>query len=228
MVVKNWEQQQGLSKKGVKKRRETLRLKRLAAIEEQVRALGYQRIAGVDEAGRGPLAGPVVASACILPQDFFLRGINDSKKLSYEHRLKFFEELMRHPDIQYGIGVVEAVEIDQINILQASLKAMAIAVGRLPQAPDFLLVDGNKLPDCGSIPAEPVIDGDRLSQAIAAASIIAKVTRDQIMLGYHALYPQYHFDEHKGYGTSVHLEALRTHGPTPIHRKSFGSVKCVA
>lgn len=207
-----------------KTRRETWRLKKLVAIEKQIHALGYKRIAGLDEVGRGPLAGPVVAAACILPDNFVLRGINDSKKLGFDQRLSFYEELLRHPEIQYGVGIVEAIEIDQLNILQASLHAMALAVSRLPSPPDFLLVDGNRLPPC-EIPGEAVIDGDLHTQAIAAASIIAKVTRDQIMIGYHALYPQYGFDEHKGYGTSKHLEALRVHGPSPIHRKSFGTVK---
>lgn len=216
-----------LSKKGTKKRRETLRLKKLVAIEEQVHALGYERIAGVDEAGRGPLAGPVVAAACILPAGFMMRGINDSKKLTHELRLQFYEELLRHPTLQYGVGVVEAVEIDQLNILQASLKAMKLAIERLEQKPDFLLVDGNKLPET-EIPGEAVVDGDLHCMAIAAASIIAKVTRDQIMVGYHSLYPQYGFDQHKGYGTSAHLAALRLHGPSPIHRRSFKTEEVVA
>jgi ribonuclease HII len=207
-----------------KTRRETWRLKKLVAIEKQIHDLGYKRIAGLDEVGRGPLAGPVVAAACILPDDFVLRGINDSKKLDFDQRLALYNELLRHPDIQYGVGVVEAIDIDQINILVASLRAMALAVNRLPSPPDFLLVDGNRLPPC-EIPGEAVIDGDFHTQVIAAASIIAKVTRDQIMIGYHTLYPQYGFDEHKGYGTSKHLEALRAHGPSPIHRKSFGTVK---
>lgn len=225
-AARNGEQKPNLSKKANKNRQETLRLKKLVAIEEQVHSLGYERIAGVDEAGRGPLAGPVVAAACVLPSGFVLRGINDSKKLDSETRQHFYEELLRNPDIQYGVGVVEAVEIDLLNILQASLKAMALAIGRLPQAPDFLLVDGNKMP-ITEIPGEAVVDGDFHCQSIAAASIIAKVTRDQIMMGYHTLYPQYGFDQHKGYGTKQHLQALSAHGPCPIHRKSF-EVLCEA
>jgi ribonuclease HII len=213
-----------LSSRGNKKRRETLRIKSLVCIEQQISALGYEYVAGVDEVGRGPLAGPVVAVACILPTTFILRGIKDSKQLPFEKRLQFYEELLRHPEVHYGIGVVEAIEIDRLNILQASLKAMLQAVNRLPIRPDFLLIDGNQLPHF-SCPAEGIVAGDRLCQVVAAASIIAKVTRDQIMLGYHALYPQYGFQEHKGYGTNTHLAALRQHGPCPIHRKSFGTVK---
>lgn len=203
-----------------KKRAETFRLKKLCSIEEEIRAQGYQKIAGVDEAGRGPLAGPVVAAACILPIGYVLRQINDSKKLLSDVRVKLYQELISHPEICFSIGVVEPAEIDELNILQASLKAMEIAVGRLSQKPDFIVVDGNRLPhfDC---PATAVIDGDRLSQAIAAASIIAKVTRDEIMVGYDTLFPQYGFINHKGYGTKEHLLAIAQHGLSPIHRKSF-------
>lgn len=211
---------QTLSNKVAKKRLETLRLKKLMLIEEQIRTLGYQSIAGVDEAGRGPLAGPVVAAACILPQGYQLRGIDDSKRLTAEQRFALYQELIKVPFIGYGIGVVEALEIDQLNILQASLKAMSLAIQRLPDRPDFILVDGNFLPLTG-IPGEAVVDGDALSQAIAAASILAKVTRDQIMIGYDQLYPGYFFSKNKGYGTKDHLEALMRHGPSPIHRKSF-------
>ncbi len=206
--------------KRLRSRKETLRLKKLGSLEEEIHALGYERIAGVDEAGRGPLAGPVVAAACILPRGFFLRGVNDSKKLQDKERERLYEELMRNPEISYGIGVVEATEIDELNILQASLKAMEIAIDRLPLSPHFLLVDGNQLPNY-PLPSEGVIEGDRLCQSIAAASVIAKVTRDNIMIGYHEIYPQYRFDLHKGYGTAIHQEALRAHGLCPLHRKTF-------
>ncbi len=213
-----------MSKLGSKKRRETLRLKQLISIEEQIRALGYQCLAGIDEVGRGPLAGPVVAAACILPSNLLLRGIKDSKQLPEDKRFYFYEKLMRNPEVYYGIGVVEAVEIDQINILQASLKAAMLAVAHLPIRPDFLLMDGNQLPNF-DIPAEGIIDADRLCQVVAAASIIAKQMRDQIMIGYHALYPEYGFQKHKGYATSEHIAALHQYGPSLIHRMSFGTVK---
>lgn len=211
-------------KQGNKKRRETLRLKKLVSIEEQIRALGYQCLAGIDEVGRGPLAGPVVAAACILPPALLLRGIKDSKQLPGDKRFSLYEELMRNPEVHYGIGIIEAVEIDKINILQASLKAALLAAAHLPTRPDFLLMDGNQVPDF-PIPAEGIIDADRLCQVVAAASIIAKEMRDQIMIGYHALYPEYGFQNHKGYATSQHIAALRQHGPSPIHRMSFGVVK---
>jgi ribonuclease HII len=217
-------QNQSLLPKRLRSRKETFRLKKLGSLEDQIHALGYERIAGVDEAGRGPLAGPVVAAACILPPGFLLRGVNDSKKLQELERERLYEELMRHPGICYAVAVVEAIEIDQINILQASLKAMRMAVERLEVAPHFLLFDGNKLPD-HPLPSEGVVDGDRRCQSIAAASVIAKVTRDNIMIGYHQIYPEYRFDLHKGYGTKQHQEALRLQGICPIHRRSFGGVK---
>lgn len=191
--------------------------------EKRARAKGFRAIAGVDEAGRGPLAGPVVAAACLLPESFISEGIDDSKKLSPDERYTFYKQLISHPDIVYGVGIVEAVVIDQINILQATLRAMAIAVARLSFRPDYLLVDGNKAPDFG-IETETIIGGDALSVSIAAASIIAKEVRDQIMIGYHELWPQYGFKEHKGYGTEQHLEAIKTYGTCSIHRNSFAPV----
>jgi ribonuclease HII len=218
----------GLSKaaknKASKKRTETYRLKRLCCIEDKIKEQGFSLIAGVDEAGRGPLAGPVVAAACILPNGFKLRGINDSKKLTFDQRYSLYQELILHPDICYGVGVVEAADIDEINILQASFKAMLIAVSRLAKRPDHLIIDGKLVPKC-EIPCLGVIDGDRLCQSVAAASIIAKVTRDHIMVGYHDLFPQYGFKGHKGYGTAEHLHAIQLHGPSVIHRKSFGLFK---
>ncbi len=211
-------------KTGEKKRAETYRLKRLLSIESQVREQGYDQIAGVDEAGRGPLAGPVVAAACILPAGYTLRGINDSKKLTDQKRYSLYQELILHPDIQLGIGIVEAGEIDRLNIHLATLEAMRRAVDRLPKQPDFLLIDGKYIPET-PFPSDSVVDGDRKSQAIAAASILAKVTRDHIMIGYDELYPAYGFKVHKGYGTQKHLEALDKEGPSPIHRRTFKGVK---
>ncbi len=209
-----------MGKATVKKRAETLRLKHLSTIEKQVREQGFDLIAGLDEVGRGPLAGPVVAAACVLPAGFTLRGINDSKKLTHEQRISFYQELTQHREIDFGVGVVEAAEIDRVNIHNASLEAMLRAIERLKKKPSFLIVDGCHVPPI-DIPSTSVVGGDLNVQAIAAASILAKVTRDVIMIGYHDLYPQYGFYDHKGYGTKRHLEALKMWGPTPIHRMSF-------
>ena len=189
-----------------------------------MRALGFETIAGVDEAGRGPLAGPLVAAACILPEGYILRKIDDSKKLTENLRFKLYQDLLYHPEISYGIGLVEPAEIDRLNIHNATLEAMKRAIEKLEVTPSFLLVDGIHLPDT-DIPSATVVDGDQKAQVIAAASILAKVTRDHIMIGYDALYPGYGFKEHKGYGTKQHLDALEAKGPTPIHRMSFGRLK---
>ncbi|MBI2743765.1 MAG: ribonuclease HII [Chlamydiales bacterium] len=194
--------------------------KKHTAFEETARQKGYQFIAGVDEAGRGPLAGPVVASACILPKGLVIDGVNDSKKLTPEKRAELFKILTENPQISFGIGVVDAPTIDQINILQASLLAMQIAIDNLPEKPDFILVDGPHLPKT-QIPGLAVVHGDSRVFSIAAASIIAKVTRDQMMREYDAKYPQYGFIKHKGYGTAAHLSAIAAHGPSPLHRMSF-------
>ena len=185
-----------------------------------MRQSGFNAIAGVDEAGRGPLAGPVVAAACILPEGFRLRGIDDSKKLTKELREEFYEELVLCSKVRYGVGVVEAIDIDHLNIHGATLRAMAEALKKLDPTPDFILVDGRHLPET-ELPGEALVNGDQLIQCIAAASILAKMTRDLIMEGYDLLYPQYGFKDHKGYGTKQHLEAIVRHGLCPIHRKSF-------
>ena len=192
--------------------------------ERKARAKGYALIAGVDEAGRGPLAGPVVAAACIIPEGFFLEGVNDSKQLTPQKRAMLFDRLISSSEIQYGLGVVEAEEIDQINILQATFKAMQKALERLSMTPDYVLVDGSLLPKW-SYPSEAIISGDSLSYSIAAASIIAKETRDELMMAYESHHPGYGFGKHKGYGTKAHLEALQRLGPCPIHRKSFEPIK---
>lgn len=200
-------------------------LPNLSYHEETLRALGYKRIAGVDEAGRGPLAGPVVAACCFIPDKVFFEGINDSKKLTPSLRASFYQKILSQQGVLYGIGIVESFIIDKINILQATLRAMQIAIANMPRAPDYILVDGNKLPSL-TIPAKPLIGGDCLSQSIMAAAILAKYTRDQIMQKAHDLFPVYGFDQHKGYGTAQHLAALKEHGPCVIHR-SFAPIKAL-
>ncbi|MFI5334734.1 MAG: ribonuclease HII [Chlamydiales bacterium] len=199
---------------------ERRRLQKLLLYEKEVRGRGHTLIAGVDEAGRGPLAGPVVAAACILPHDYFLAGVDDSKKLSTKQRFSLFHEITSDPEITYGVGIIDAQIIDEINILKATLEAMLLAVARLATKPDYILVDGPHLPPF-SIPAQGIIGGDALSLSIAVASIIAKETRDQMMLHYHTLFPQYGFERHKGYCTEEHVAALKEHGPCSLHRKTF-------
>lgn len=192
--------------------------------EETLWQLGYQSIAGVDEVGRGPLAGPVVACACILPKELCISGVTDSKALSAKRRIDLEKTLTSHTEVFFALGVISPQEIDAVNILQATLLAMRQAVLALSKKPDYLLVDGRDVPDT-EIAARALVRGDSLSQSIAAASIIAKVHRDALMLEYHKLYPQYGFDKHKGYGTKLHLEAIAKHGITPIHRRSFAPCK---
>lgn len=203
---------------------EKKRLLKLVELEQKARSLGYSCIAGVDEAGRGPLAGPVVAVACVLSHELFFPGINDSKLVPPAAREALYHSLTTHPEVHYAIGVSEVSVIDEINILQATLKAMREAVSNLQISPDYLLVDGEKLVTERGIPAEKVIKGDQKSQSIAAASIIAKVVRDKMMQGYHLLFPEYGFNEHKGYGTEKHRQALKRYGPCAIHRKQFAPV----
>jgi ribonuclease HII len=180
---------------------------------------GYQRVAGFDEAGRGPLAGPVVAAAFIITPEFQMDGLNDSKQLSSLQRQKFFQALTSGT-YEFGTGVVEADEIDRINIYQASRQAMLKALKTLMLPPDYLLVDALVVPDT-TTPQRAIIHGDALSVAIAAASVIAKYTRDAIMIKYDSLYPGYGFAKHKGYPTREHYLALEKLGPSPIHRFSF-------
>lgn len=191
--------------------------------EKKFRRLGFRSIAGLDEAGRGPLAGPVVSAAVILPPGFRNPGIADSKLLSPEKRVELYRILYRKA-VSIGIGIVDPIEIDRINILRASLLSMAIAAANLKPVADCLLVDGNQC-----IPGEifqcSIVGGDRRSISIAAASIVAKVTRDRLMDRYDADYPQYGFTHHKGYATRAHLQALREHGGCPLHRRSFNGVR---
>ena len=191
-------------------------------IEKTVRQKGFSRIAGIDEAGRGPLAGPVVSAAVILPADFFCPDIRDSKKLSEKKRRQLFPEIMTHA-LAVGVGVCDHREIDTTNILAAALCSMKRAVMNLDPGADFLLVDGKFLVNT-DIPQQAVVRGDSLSLSIAAASIIAKVTRDRIMATLDQAYPQYHFIRHKGYPTGVHRQAIKDHGPCPVHRKTFKGV----
>lgn len=188
-------------------------------IEDSCAAQGYRILCGVDEAGRGPLAGPVCAAAVILPEHLEIPGLNDSKKLTDKKRRELFP-LIKEQAIAYGIGIATEGEIDEINILQATYLAMERAVAQLSVKPDLLLIDGNRAKDFG-IPAKTVVKGDSLSASIAAASILAKVTRDDMMLELAETYPQYGFDIHKGYGTKAHYAALTEYGACQIHRKSF-------
>jgi ribonuclease HII len=191
--------------------------------EKKATEKGYKDIAGIDEAGRGPLAGPVVSAAVILPPTFSVAGVIDSKKLSAEKRLRLYQEIYSHA-ISVGIGIVDPVEIDRINILQASLLAMAMATNNLCPRPACLLIDGPfRIPS--RLPQTPITKGDTLSVSIAAASIVAKVTRDRLMERYHEYYPQFDFCRHKGYPTRAHREAIRKFGCCPIHRRTFRGVK---
>lgn len=180
---------------------------------------GYTAVCGVDEAGRGPLAGPVCAGACILPQGLVIEGLNDSKKLSEKKREALYEVITREA-VAWAVCMVDEKKIDEINILQATCLAMRGAVEKLSVRPDFCLVDGNRDPQF-DIPTETVVKGDARCATIAAASILAKVTRDRFMLAQDKLYPQYGFAVHKGYGTKAHYAALDAYGPSPIHRMTF-------
>lgn len=207
-------------------KRETKRLLKLNVYEDEARQQGYQIVAGLDEAGRGPLAGPVVAAACIIPAGVLIPGVNDSKQLTPEERATLYQVITQDERISYGIGIIDSQTIDKINIFQATIAAMLMAISQLPVIPQVLLVDGMKLPH-PTIPAQKIIDGDAKSQSIAAASIIAKETRDRLMIEFHQQWPAYGFKRHKGYGTEMHLEALQTHGPCPIHRCSYEPVKAL-
>lgn len=184
---------------------------------------GVERIAGVDEAGRGCLAGPVVAAAVVLPKDLQIEGLKDSKQLTEKQRERLFETIHREA-LSVSTGVVDSHEIDRTNILKASLFAMRVAVDELDTVPEFLLIDGRDLIE-HHIPQRAVIRGDNASTSIAAASIVAKVTRDRMMCDLEPLYHPFKFSIHKGYGTKLHMEEIRTHGPTAIHRMTFRGVK---
>ena len=193
--------------------------KNMWAIEQEMMAQGYSLICGIDEAGRGPLAGPVCAAAVILPENCVIVGLDDSKKLSDKRRRELMP-IIKEQAIAWGIGFASHEEIDEINILQATFLAMERALAELKVKPDFALIDGNREKDFG-LPVKTVVKGDSLSANIAAASVLAKVTRDNLMEAMAKEYPQYGFEIHKGYGTKAHYAALTEHGPSPIHRMTF-------
>lgn len=194
--------------------------KRMEAMREFERQYAHcTYICGIDEAGRGPLAGPVAAAAVILPKDCEILYLNDSKKLSPKRREALYDEILEKA-VAAGIGLVEASRIDEINILQATYEAMRLAVGKLGIVPEVLLNDAVTIPEL-DLEQVPIIKGDARSVSIAAASILAKVTRDRLMTEYDNMYPQYGFAVHKGYGTAAHIQALKTYGPCPIHRNTF-------
>ena len=188
-------------------------------IEQSVWDQGYTMVCGIDEAGRGPLAGPVCAAAVILPPNTDIPGLDDSKRLSDKRRRELYP-IIKETAIAYSIAFADHKEIDEINILQATYLAMERAIAQLPVKPDFALIDGNRSKDFG-LPVKTVVHGDSLSASIAAASVLAKVTRDDYMLDIAREYPEYGFEIHKGYGTKAHYESLRTHGHCPIHRLTF-------
>jgi len=188
---------------------------------------GATIVAGVDEAGRGPLAGPVVAAACILPREFRHKILNDSKQLTEQEREEIYAELGARDDVHWATGMSDVGVIDTYNILRATWRAMVLALDALPVRPDFVLVDGLHVPAI-RIRQKAIVKGDAKSFSIAAASVIAKVTRDRLMLQLHEQFPQYNFAQHKGYGTPEHLAALTQHGPSPIHRRTFAPVRVLS
>lgn len=187
--------------------------------ESKAKEAGFQTVCGIDEAGRGPLAGPVFAAAVILPENCSIEGINDSKKLSPKKRDLLFDEI-KEGAVAYGIGFATEQEIDEINILQATFLAMKRACDALSVGPDLALVDGNRMPQLG-VETRTIVKGDSLSASIAAASILAKVSRDRLLQQIDEIYPEYGFAQHKGYGTALHVEMLKKYGPCPVHRVTF-------
>ena len=195
------------------------RLEAMLAYEREAAASGYRRVAGIDEAGRGPLAGPVVSAAVILPDNYYPGGLNDSKKLTEKTRERLYGLIVRDA-VAWGIGVCDSLEIDDINILNATKLSMERALSALEPQPDCLLIDAVKLKNT-EIPQKAIIKGDALSLSIAAASVLAKVTRDRLMRIYDGIYPGYGFAKHKGYGTREHMDRIRLLGMCPIHRTTF-------
>ena len=215
---------------GKMKEKELERLKEIRKIEEELYLKGINSIAGIDEAGRGPLAGPVVVACVVMPKDSMIEGVNDSKKVSEKKREKLFEEITKEA-LGYGIGIVSQEEIDKINILNATKEGLTLAIKELEkdlqekkrkfEKPEIILVDALTKIDTDHIPYRSIIKGDSKSYSIAAASIIAKVTRDRIMRQWDEVYPMYGFEKHKGYGTSAHINAIKEYGLCPLHRRSF-------
>ena len=190
------------------------------SFEENAISKGFKTICGIDEAGRGPLAGPVYAAAVILPLGLEITGLNDSKKLSEKKREELFDVICEKA-VDFSIGIADEKEIDEINILNATFLAMKRAVDGLKIKPDYALIDGNRYPSIGGVTEETIVKGDGKSMSVAAASILAKVSRDRYMLEIAEKYPQYCFEKHKGYGTKLHYEMLEKYGISPVHRKSF-------
>ena len=212
------------------KEKELERLKEIKKIEEELYSQGTISIAGIDEAGRGPLAGPVVVACVVMPRDSMLEGVNDSKKVSEKKREKLYEEIIKEA-IGYGVGIISQEEIDRINILNATKEGLTTAIKELEKdlkekqrefdKPEIILVDALTKIDTDHIPYRSIIKGDAKSYSIAAASIIAKVTRDRIMRQWDEVYPMYGFEKHKGYGTAAHINAIKEYGLCPLHRRSF-------
>lgn len=202
------------------KEKELLRLTEIKKIDKSVFEEGFEYVCGIDEAGRGPLAGPVVVAAVIMPKDSMIEGVNDSKKVSEKKREKLYD-LIKEEAIAYAVGIVDQKEIDRVNILNATKAALTQAIVGLETKPDIILVDALTGIDTCGVPYRSIIKGDANSYSIAAASIIAKVTRDRIMAQWHEVYPEYNFIKHKGYGTAAHIAAIKENGLCPLHRLSF-------
>lgn len=202
------------------KEKEEQRLINLKQYENELRNKGYKYICGIDEAGRGPLAGPVVVASVIMPENSMIEGINDSKKVSEKKREKLYDLILEEA-ISYGVGIIGQDEIDDINILNATKKGLTVSLKELTQKPDLIIVDALTNIDTLGTPYESIIKGDAKCYSISAASIIAKVTRDRIMREWDKIYPQYGFAQHKGYGTSAHISSIKEYGPCPLHRKTF-------
>ena len=201
------------------KEKEEERLQKMLEIEEGLYSKGIKLVCGVDEAGRGPLCGPVVAAAVILKPDSKIEGVNDSKKLSEKKREQVYENIMENA-LAVGVGMSDVDVIESVNILNATKLAMKEAISKLKVQPEYVLIDGNQMIDI-TIPGETVVHGDAISESIAAASIVAKVTRDRMLIEWDKTYPEYGFAKHKGYGTKAHTDAIAKYGLTPLHRPSF-------
>lgn len=202
------------------KEKELLRLQEIRKIEEDIYSQGTEYICGIDEAGRGPLAGPVVVASVIMPKDSMIEGVNDSKKISEKKRERLYDEIIENA-ISYSVGIVDQKEIDRVNILNATKAGLTECIKGLKVKPEIILVDALTGIDTCGIPYHSIVKGDAKSYSIAAASIIAKVTRDRIMRQWHDVYPEYNFIQHKGYGTAAHIAAIKEHGLCPLHRLSF-------
>ena len=204
----------------MKEKKEFERLRNLKVIENQLHKNGFENICGIDEAGRGPLAGPVVVASVIMKPDSFIEGVNDSKKVSEKKREKLYEQIIEEA-VSYSVGIIDQNEIDEINILNATKKGLTESIKGLKVKPERIIVDAlDKIDTCG-IPYMPIVKGDAKCYSIAAASIIAKVTRDRIMRQWDEVYPMYGFSRHKGYGTAAHIAAIKEYGLCPLHRRSF-------